>query len=53
MRKTFGDTVAINVIDLTVPRSSFFGLVGPNGAGKTTAVRAKKCILMIFGHSTG
>lgn len=38
LRKTFGDTVAVDVIDLTVPHGSFFGLVGPNGAGKTTAL---------------
>ena len=36
--KQFGDTVAVDHIDLTVPQGSFFGLVGPNGAGKTTAL---------------
>ncbi|MBO0610759.1 ABC transporter ATP-binding protein [Myceligenerans salitolerans] len=38
LRRTFGDKVAVDDIDLTVPRGSFFGLVGPNGAGKTTAL---------------
>jgi ABC-2 type transport system ATP-binding protein len=38
LSKTFGETVAVDHIDLTVPRGSFFGLVGPNGAGKTTAL---------------
>jgi ABC-2 type transport system ATP-binding protein len=36
--KKFGDNVAVDHIDLTVPAGSFYGLVGPNGAGKTTAL---------------
>jgi ABC-2 type transport system ATP-binding protein len=36
LRKTFGSTVAVDDIDLTVRRGSMFGVVGPNGAGKTT-----------------
>jgi len=36
--KRFGDKVAVNSLDLTVPSGSFFGLVGPNGAGKTTTL---------------
>jgi ABC-2 type transport system ATP-binding protein len=36
LHKVFGDAVAVDHVDLTVPRGSFFGLVGPNGAGKTT-----------------
>jgi ABC-2 type transport system ATP-binding protein len=36
--KQFGDTVAVDHIDLSVPPGSFFGLVGPNGAGKTTSL---------------
>lgn len=38
LRKAFGDTTAVDGIDLTIARGSFFGLVGPNGAGKTTAL---------------
>ena len=38
LSKTFGDTVAVDAIDLTVPAGSFFGFVGPNGAGKTTTL---------------
>ena len=38
LSKTFGETVAVDHVNLTVPRGSFFGLVGPNGAGKTTAL---------------
>jgi ABC-2 type transport system ATP-binding protein len=36
--KVFGDTRAVDGIDLTVPVGSFYGLVGPNGAGKTTTL---------------
>ncbi|MFC0434498.1 ABC transporter ATP-binding protein [Kutzneria buriramensis] len=38
LRKTFGTTVAVDDVQLVVPRGSFFGLVGPNGAGKTTSL---------------
>jgi ABC-2 type transport system ATP-binding protein len=39
LRRSYGDQVVLDGIDLTVPRGSVFGLLGPNGAGKTTAVR--------------
>ncbi|MBH0115439.1 ABC transporter ATP-binding protein [Salinibacterium sp. NG253] len=38
LTKRFGEKLAVNAVDLTVPRGSFFGLVGPNGAGKTTTL---------------
>jgi len=38
LSKRFGETVAVDNLDLVVPRGSFFGLVGPNGAGKTTSL---------------
>ncbi len=38
LRKSYGDTVAVAGIDLSVPRGICFGLLGPNGAGKTTTV---------------
>ena len=43
--KRFGDRVAVDGIDLDVPRGICFGLLGPNGAGKTTTLR------MIYGVS--
>src|SRR5690349_20879013 len=39
LRKSFGDTVVLDGIDLEVPEGTTFSLLGPNGAGKTTAVR--------------
>src|SRR5712692_2316562 len=33
-----GGTLAVDRLDLNVPRGEFFGLLGPNGAGKTTTV---------------
>jgi len=38
LSKRFGEKVAVDDLDLTVPNGSFFGLVGPNGAGKTTTL---------------
>jgi ABC-2 type transport system ATP-binding protein len=37
--KRFGDRIAIDRVDLHVPRGSAFGFLGPNGAGKTTMIR--------------
>ncbi|GAA3475199.1 ABC transporter ATP-binding protein [Nonomuraea roseola] len=38
LHKSFGDHVAVDHVELTVPAGSFYGLVGPNGAGKTTTL---------------
>jgi len=38
LRKSFGDHVVLDGIDLTVAEGTIFSLLGPNGAGKTTAV---------------
>ncbi|EAP97414.1 putative ABC transporter ATP-binding protein [Janibacter sp. HTCC2649] len=39
LRKTFGATVALDSLDLTVPEGEVHGFLGPNGAGKSTAIR--------------
>ncbi len=38
LRKMYGQVVALDSLDLTVPDGEFFGLLGPNGAGKTTTI---------------
>ncbi len=37
--KNYGDFVALDNINISVPKGSIFGLLGPNGAGKTTFIR--------------
>jgi ABC-2 type transport system ATP-binding protein len=39
LRKTFGQTVVLDGVDLTVAERTIFALLGPNGAGKTTMIR--------------
>jgi energy-coupling factor transporter ATP-binding protein EcfA2 len=39
LRKSFGETVVLEGVDLTVAEGTVFALLGPNGAGKTTIVR--------------
>jgi ABC-2 type transport system ATP-binding protein len=39
LRKSFGETVAVDGIDLEVGAGTVFALLGPNGAGKTTTVQ--------------
>lgn len=57
LRFAFGDTVAVDGVDLTVVPREIFGLLGPNGAGKTTTIRAINTLLPVrpgtievFGH---
>ncbi|MGW6396159.1 ATP-binding cassette domain-containing protein, partial [Streptomyces sp. NPDC055103] len=39
LRKSYGEKVVLDGIDLHIPAGSVFALLGPNGAGKTTAVK--------------
>jgi ABC-2 type transport system ATP-binding protein len=39
LTKRFGPQVAVDDVELLVPRGSAFGYLGPNGAGKTTLIR--------------
>jgi putative spermidine/putrescine transport system ATP-binding protein len=39
VRKTFGDVVAVDGIDLAIRRGEFFTMLGPSGSGKTTSLR--------------
>src|SRR5215211_8300727 len=37
--KRFGETTAVDALDLDVPRGAFYALLGPSGCGKTTTLR--------------
>ena len=39
LRKTYGDVVALERLDLAVRAGEFFTLLGPSGSGKTTTLR--------------
>ncbi|WP_432588573.1 ATP-binding cassette domain-containing protein [Streptomyces sp. HD1123-B1] len=44
--KHFGDTKAVDGVDLEVPEGTVLGVLGPNGAGKTTLVRCLSTLLV-------
>ena len=59
VRKTFGPKVAVDGMDLDVPRGGLYGFIGPNGAGKTTTIRMIMSILFpdfgeisVLGHAS-
>jgi ABC-2 type transport system ATP-binding protein len=45
LAKAFGDTQAVDGVDLAVPRGAVYGVLGPNGAGKTTTIRILATLL--------
>ncbi len=49
LRKTYGDVVALDGLDVRVEAGTVFGLLGPNGAGKTTLVRILATLLQPTG----
>ena len=50
LRREFGTFVAVDGIDLAVPRGSLYGFVGPNGAGKSTTI---KCLTGLLAPTSG
>ena len=39
LTRRFGPVVAVDGVDLTIPRARIFGFLGPNGSGKSTTIR--------------
>jgi ABC-2 type transport system ATP-binding protein len=39
LTRRFGERVAVDHVDLVVPRAQIYGFLGPNGSGKTTTIR--------------
>jgi len=45
LTKNFGDLVAVDHMELSIPAGTIFGLLGPNGAGKSTTTRLLSTLL--------
>src|SRR3954449_10481121 len=46
LRKSYGEVLALDGVDLAIPHGTILGLLGPNGAGKTTCVRILTTLLV-------
>jgi ABC-2 type transport system ATP-binding protein len=58
LKKRFGDTIAVDGLNLSIRKGELYGLVGPDGAGKTTTMRMLAAIMepssgeaWVAGHS--
>jgi ABC-2 type transport system ATP-binding protein len=58
LRRSFGDTKAVQGVSFEVQKGEIFSLLGPNGAGKTTTISMLSCLLRpdqgdarVMGHS--
>lgn len=51
LRKSYGDQVVLDGVDLSVPAGSVYALLGSNGAGKTTTIRILATLLRADGGS--
>ena len=49
LRKSYGDQVVLDGIDLDIPEGTVFALLGPNGAGKTTTVHILSTLIRADG----
>ena len=50
LKRAFGDFMAVDGIDLAVPKGSLYGFLGPNGAGKSTTI---KCLTGLLRPTAG
>lgn len=58
LTRWYGTTLALDHLNLTIPRGAIYGFIGPNGAGKTTTMRILTTLLrptsgdaLVAGHS--
>ena len=49
LRKSFGDHLVLDGINLNVAEGTIFALLGPNGAGKTTTVQVLSTLISVDG----